>query len=132
MRERLGEAAAHVPATEPPGEAVHQAAQTGPALKGLLPSLGKIRHAGKGSARTLLGRTPRSSDEAVTATAGSLADTRPAARIRPAADATSCTPPPAPRERRVCPATRACPAAGLASSADPNGSRAQGRSFDHP
>ncbi|MFK0282830.1 SDR family oxidoreductase [Streptomyces sp. NPDC090499] len=72
VRARLGEAAARVPVLELPDEAVRQAAETNPALKGLLPNLGKIRHVSNDKARTLLGWTPRSSEDSVAATAESL------------------------------------------------------------
>jgi nucleoside-diphosphate-sugar epimerase len=72
VRERLGQAADAVPATELPDEAIRQAAAANPALKALLPNLGQIRHVSNDKARTILGWTPRSSHEAVAATAESL------------------------------------------------------------
>ncbi|MFD7881893.1 SDR family oxidoreductase [Streptomyces bauhiniae] len=72
VRARLGEDAAAVPAVELSDEAVRAAAEANPALRGLLPNLGKIRHLDNTKARTVLGWQPRSSDEAVAATAASL------------------------------------------------------------
>ncbi|QUQ64997.1 SDR family oxidoreductase [Kutzneria sp. CA-103260] len=72
IRERLGDAATAVPTIELPDEVVRQAAETNPALQGVLPNLGVIRHLSNDKARTLLGWTPRSSEDAVAATAESL------------------------------------------------------------
>ncbi|MFE3032307.1 SDR family oxidoreductase [Streptomyces canus] len=74
IRDRLGDAAGAVPATELADETVRRAAETNPALKALLPNLGKVRHVSNDKARTALGWKPRSSDEAVAATAESLLD----------------------------------------------------------
>ena len=72
VRDRLGDAASAVPAVELPDETVRQAAEADPALKGLLPNLGKVRHVSNDKARTVLGWNPRSSEDAVAATAESL------------------------------------------------------------
>ncbi|QMU69591.1 aldehyde reductase [Streptacidiphilus sp. P02-A3a] len=72
LRDRLGEAAGTVPTAELSDETVRQAAETDPALKGLLPNLGVIRHVSNDKARTLLGWAPRSSEDTVAATAESL------------------------------------------------------------
>ncbi len=72
IRDRLGDVAGVVPATELPDEAVRKAAETSPALKGVLPNLGKIRHVSNDKARTMLGWNPRSSEDAVADTAESL------------------------------------------------------------
>ncbi|MEU6221359.1 aldehyde reductase [Streptomyces sp. NPDC047022] len=72
VRERLGDAASQVPAVELPDEVIRQAAEANPALKGMLPNLGKIRHVSNDKARTLLGWSPRSSDDSVATTAESL------------------------------------------------------------
>lgn len=72
IRDRLGDAASAVPAIELPDEVIRRAAEANPALKGMLPSLGKVRHVSNDKARTVLGWNPRSSDEAVAATAESL------------------------------------------------------------
>ncbi|MEU6349775.1 aldehyde reductase [Streptomyces sp. NPDC047072] len=72
IRDRLGDAAGAVPAIELPDETVRRAAEVNPALKGLLPNLGKVRHVSNDKARTVLGWSPRSSEDAVAATAESL------------------------------------------------------------
>ncbi|WP_406160320.1 SDR family oxidoreductase [Streptomyces canus] len=72
IRDRLGDAASAVPATELPDETVRKAAEANPALKGVLSNLGKIRHVSNDKARTVLDWNPRSSDDAVAATAESL------------------------------------------------------------
>ncbi|TGN76519.1 aldehyde reductase [Streptomyces bauhiniae] len=72
IRERLGPAAEAVPAEELPDQAVHRAARANPALQSMLPNLGKIRHVSNDKARTVLGWNPRSSADAVAATAESL------------------------------------------------------------
>jgi nucleoside-diphosphate-sugar epimerase len=72
IRARLGDAAAVVPAVELPDEVVREAAKANPALRGVLPNLGVIRHLSNDKARTVLGWTPRSSQDAVAATAESL------------------------------------------------------------
>ncbi|MBW8798201.1 MAG: aldehyde reductase [Streptomyces sp.] len=72
IRDRLGEAASAVPVTELPDETVRKAAEANPALKGMLPNLGKVRHVSNEKARTVLGWNPRSSDDAVASTAQSL------------------------------------------------------------
>lgn len=72
IRDRLGDAASTVPASELPDETVRKAAEANSALKGMLPNLGKIRHVSNDKARTVLGWNPRSSNEAVEATAESL------------------------------------------------------------
>ncbi|MFD7815433.1 SDR family oxidoreductase [Streptomyces sp. NPDC059785] len=72
VRDRLGDAARAVPVTELPDEVVRKAAEATPALKSMLPNLGTIRHVSNDKARTVLGWNPRSSADAVAATAASL------------------------------------------------------------
>ncbi|MEU1268360.1 aldehyde reductase [Streptomyces sp. NPDC005799] len=72
IRDRLGDAAGAVPTTELPDETVRRAAEANPALKGVLPNLGKIRHVSNDKARTVLNWNPRTSDDAVATTAESL------------------------------------------------------------
>ncbi|MET7477395.1 aldehyde reductase [Streptomyces sp. NPDC005648] len=72
IRDRLGDAASAVPATELPDETVRRAAEANPLLKAMLPNLGKVRHVSNAKARTVLGWNPRSSDDAVASTAESL------------------------------------------------------------
>ncbi|MGW1564165.1 SDR family oxidoreductase [Streptomyces sp. NPDC002144] len=72
IRDRLGDAASAVPTTELPDETVRKAAEANPALKGLLPNLGKVRHVSNDKARAVLNWNPRTSDDAVAATAESL------------------------------------------------------------
>ncbi|MEV6483610.1 aldehyde reductase [Streptomyces sp. NPDC051576] len=72
IRDRLGDAAGAVPAVELPDETVRRVAEANPALKGMLPNLGKVRHVSNEKARKVLGWSPRSSEDAVAATAESL------------------------------------------------------------
>ena len=72
IRGRLGDAARDVPAAELPDEAVRAAAQTNPALQGMLPSLGVIRHLSSDKARRVLGWSPRPFEATVADTAESL------------------------------------------------------------
>lgn len=84
IRDRLGDAASAVPAAELPDETVRKAAEANPALKGMLPNLGTIRHVSNDKARTVLGWNPRSSDDAVAATAESLLELGLLPAINPA------------------------------------------------
>lgn len=72
IRDRLGDAANAVPATELPDALVRAAAVTNPALQAMLPNLGLIRHVSNEKALTLLGWQPRSAADTVAATAESL------------------------------------------------------------
>jgi nucleoside-diphosphate-sugar epimerase len=72
IRGRLGDAANAVPATELPDDVVRAAAENTPALQGMLPNLGVIRHVSNEKARTVLEWQPRSAADAVVATAESL------------------------------------------------------------
>jgi dihydroflavonol-4-reductase len=72
LRTRLGERASKVPTRQLPNWMVRLAARFDPELNSLLPMLGKIRHATSAKARRVLGWEPRSSEDALVATAESL------------------------------------------------------------
>jgi nucleoside-diphosphate-sugar epimerase len=72
LRRRLGPAARRVPTRELPDLVVRLAARVVPAMRELLPDLGKPKNATSAKARRLLGWSPRSSEEALVATAESL------------------------------------------------------------
>jgi dihydroflavonol-4-reductase len=73
LRRRLGAAAWRVPTRELPDFVVRIAGRLVPALRPLLPELGKPRNATSAKARRLLGWAPRPPEEALVATAESLA-----------------------------------------------------------
>lgn len=72
LKRRLGEQARRVPTWQLPNWMVHVAALIDPAVRQILPELGKTKAATSEKARRLLGWTPRSSEEALVATAESL------------------------------------------------------------
>jgi len=72
LKQRLGAVARRVPTIELPNFVVHLAAIADPAVKQILPELGKRKNATNAKARRLLGWEPRSNEEAVIATAESL------------------------------------------------------------
>jgi nucleoside-diphosphate-sugar epimerase len=72
LRARLGAAARRVPRRELPDWLVRLAAIPVPALRQIVPELGRVRQASNQKARRLLGWAPRSNEEAVVATAESL------------------------------------------------------------
>jgi nucleoside-diphosphate-sugar epimerase len=72
LRARMGAAAKKVPTRELPNWVVRLAARWDPAVKLILPELGKRKNASNEKARRLLGWTPRSNEEAIVATAESL------------------------------------------------------------
>lgn len=72
LKARMGAAAKRVPARELPNWLVRIAAMRDPAVKQILPELGKRKNATGEKARRLLGWTPRSNEEAIVATAESL------------------------------------------------------------
>ena len=72
LRARMGAAAAKVPARQLPNWLVRLAALRDPALKQLVPELGKQRNGTNAKARGLLGWQPRSSEDAIVASAESL------------------------------------------------------------
>jgi nucleoside-diphosphate-sugar epimerase len=72
LRSHLGSAAAKVPTRQLPDWLVRLAAFRDPAVKQILPELGKHRNASSAKAQRVLGWRPRSADEAIVATAESL------------------------------------------------------------
>jgi hypothetical protein len=68
----MGPAAAKVPARQLPNWLVRLAALRDPALKQLIPELGKQKNGTNAKARGLLGWKPRSSEDAIVASAASL------------------------------------------------------------
>jgi len=72
LKRRLGTAARRVPTIELPNFVVHLAALADPAVKQILPELGRRKNATNAKARKLLGWQPRSGEDAVVATAESL------------------------------------------------------------
>jgi nucleoside-diphosphate-sugar epimerase len=73
LRRRLGPLAKRVPTREFPNWLVRLAALRDPAVRALLPELGKTKNATGEKARRLLGWSPRSAEDALVATAQSLA-----------------------------------------------------------
>jgi dihydroflavonol-4-reductase len=72
LKARMGEAAKKVPARELPNWLVRIAALADPAVKQLLPELGKLKNGTNEKAKRVLGWAPRSREEAIVATAESL------------------------------------------------------------
>jgi len=72
LKARLGALAKKVPTRQLPNWLVHVAALRDPAVKQILPELGKPKNGTNQKAKRILGWTPRSSDEAVVSTAESL------------------------------------------------------------
>jgi dihydroflavonol-4-reductase len=72
LKNRMGAAAKRVPTRQLPNWLVRLAALRDPAVKQILPELGKPKNATGEKARRLLGWAPRSSEEAIVATAESL------------------------------------------------------------
>jgi nucleoside-diphosphate-sugar epimerase len=72
LKARLGAAAKRVPTRELPNFLVRLAALRDPAVKLILPELGKWKNGTNEKARRLLGWAPRSNEEALVATAESL------------------------------------------------------------
>jgi nucleoside-diphosphate-sugar epimerase len=72
LRARMGAAGAKVPARQLPNWLVRLAALRDPALKQLVPELGKPKNGTNAKARGLLGWKPRSSEDAIVASAESL------------------------------------------------------------
>jgi len=75
LREHLGDGAGRVPTRNLPDWVVRVAARAIPQLRELNDNLGVVRHVTNVKARTVLGWTPRSTEDAVIATAVSLLDT---------------------------------------------------------
>ena len=72
LRSRLGDAAKRVPTRQVPDWLVRIAALRDPAVRQVLPELGKIKNATNEKARRLLAWAPRPNEEALVATAESL------------------------------------------------------------
>jgi nucleoside-diphosphate-sugar epimerase len=72
LKNRMGSDARRVPTRELPNWMVRLASLRDPAIKLVLPELGKRKNATNEKARRMLGWTPRSNEEAVTATGESL------------------------------------------------------------
>jgi nucleoside-diphosphate-sugar epimerase len=72
LKHRLGAAAKRVPTHELPNWLVRLAALRDPAVKQILPELGKVKNATNEKARRMLGWAPRSNEESIIATAESL------------------------------------------------------------
>lgn len=72
LKQRMGSSAARVPTRQLPNWLVRLAALRDPAVKQILPELGKTKNATNAKARNLLGWSPRSNEEAIVATAESL------------------------------------------------------------
>jgi nucleoside-diphosphate-sugar epimerase len=72
LKSRLGEAAKRVPTTELPNWLVRLAALRDPAIRLILPELGKYKNATNEKAKRILGWTPRSNEDSILATAESL------------------------------------------------------------
>ncbi len=73
LKSRLGALAKRVPTRQLPNWLVRLAAIRDPAVKQILPELGKIKNASNEKAKRLLGWPPRSNEESIVATAESLA-----------------------------------------------------------
>jgi nucleoside-diphosphate-sugar epimerase len=74
LRANLGPAASRVPKREIPDWLVRLIALFDPQIRQILPELGKRKNASNEKARTVLGWAPRSTEEAIVATAQSLID----------------------------------------------------------
>jgi nucleoside-diphosphate-sugar epimerase len=72
LKKRMGAAARRVPTRQLPNWLVRLAAMRDPAVKQILPELGKRKNATGEKARRVLGWTPRSNEDAIVATAESL------------------------------------------------------------
>ena len=72
LKNRMGASAKRVPTVQLPNWLVKLAALRAPALRQILPELGKIRNASNAKATRLLGWAPRSNEEAILAAGESL------------------------------------------------------------
>jgi dihydroflavonol-4-reductase len=72
LKRGMGAAARRVPTTQLPDFMVRLAAMRDPAVKQILPELGKRKNATNEKARRVLGWNPRSNEECILATAESL------------------------------------------------------------
>ncbi|MFD7881891.1 SDR family oxidoreductase [Streptomyces bauhiniae] len=74
LRRRLGEGASKVPTRRLPSTVVRLGALVVPAIREMRTNLGVVRHVDAAKARTVLGWSPRSSEDTVTASGQSLLD----------------------------------------------------------
>jgi nucleoside-diphosphate-sugar epimerase len=74
LKHRMGEAGKKVPTRQLPNWLVRVAALRDPVVKQVLPELGKLKNGTNAKAKRLLGWVPRSSEEAIIASAESLLD----------------------------------------------------------
>ena len=74
LRERLGEAARHVPKRQLPSWLVRVLSLVKPELRGVVPQLGIVRRASNEKAKRELGWQPRSTEDAIAATGESLVE----------------------------------------------------------
>jgi nucleoside-diphosphate-sugar epimerase len=72
LKSRMGASAKRVPTRQLPNWLVRVAALRDPAVKQILPELGKVKNATNEKAKRMLGWAPRSNEEAIVATAESL------------------------------------------------------------
>jgi len=72
LKSRMGESARRVPTRQLPNWLVYIASMRDPAVKQILPELGKVKNATNEKAKRMLGWAPRSNEEAIVATAESL------------------------------------------------------------
>ena len=72
LKSRMGTAAKRVPTWQLPNWLVRLAALRDPAVKQIVPELGKVKNASNEKSKRLLGWSPRSNEEAIVATAESL------------------------------------------------------------
>lgn len=72
LKQRLGDAAKRVPTRQLPNWLVKLAALRDPAVKQIVPELGKYKNATNAKAKRVLGWSPRSNEDALVATAESL------------------------------------------------------------
>jgi hypothetical protein len=72
LKERMGAAGNKVPTRQLPNWLIRLAALRDPAVKQILPELGKLKNGTSDKARQSLGWAPRSGEEAIVATAQSL------------------------------------------------------------
>jgi nucleoside-diphosphate-sugar epimerase len=72
LKRRMGASAKRVPSLQLPNWLVRVAAMRDPAVKLILPELGKVKNATNEKAKRVLGWAPRSNEEAIVATAESL------------------------------------------------------------
>jgi nucleoside-diphosphate-sugar epimerase len=72
LKSRLGKAARRVPTRQLPDLLVRLAAMRDPAVRQVLPELGREKNATNQKARRVLGWVPRSNEEAIVAAAESL------------------------------------------------------------